>query len=495
MNNLYSVDYEKAIIAAILQDPNCLLDLGFLKSSDFCNQNSTIFELCRNIFENKGLISVLTVTEKAKSYSLKIEGMEIIDYITSLYNLPINIKEIPQIAKEVKKLSLIRHVIKKADELKEIVSNSTTKPVKEIFSAIDDTLSKSLETFETSIDDPVNVYDIIENIVEERGNNPIEIVGHVTPYKTFNDYYGGIRNGNIYCVASRQGSGKSTFLQHMLDGIVNECNKNIKALYLDTEMQIEDHVIRLAAMKTGCPYYLIDTGLWRKDIVWFPTMREKLKELKSNKENNLYFKQVGSMGIKDLCTFIKRWYYGKVGKGNQCVISYDYLKLLLADKSNSNEWQGILDKIQYLKDVIDEINSPLLTAIQVNRTGVVTNRQSSEVVDDESVISTSDRVGWLVSYLAILRRKTPDEIVRDGENAGSHKLVTLKSRFQGKISTGHTDLVKLFIDKKIQYRMNYINLNINNFNMEDRGSLRELADRNGWTRLIQKENKNEDIAI
>ena len=91
MNNLYSVDYEKAIIATILQNPSCLLDLGFLKSSDFCNQNSIIFELCKNIFENKGLVSVLTVTEKAKSYNLKIEGIEIIDYLNALYG--VNIRE------------------------------------------------------------------------------------------------------------------------------------------------------------------------------------------------------------------------------------------------------------------------------------------------------------------------------------------------------------------------------------------------------------------
>ena len=498
MNNLYSVDYEKAIISAILQDPNCLLDLGFLKSSDFCNQNSTIFELCRNIFENKGLISVLTVTEKAKSYSLKIEGMEIIDYITSLYNLPINIKEIPQIAKEVKKLSLIRHVIKKADELKEIVSKSTTKPAKEIFEAIDNTIGKSLETFEIASSEAVNVYDELTNLAEIRGNTPRTIVGYTMPFKSFNDYYGGIRNGEMYVVASRAANGKSTYLQFVMDKIINECNPDldIKGLYMDTEMQKDDFSIRLLAQRLKVPAFLIDSGNWRKDIVWYPVMREGLKELSKNKKNNLYFYQVSSMSVRDLCSFIKKWYYNKVGRGNPAILSYDYLKVLMSDNMNGqSEWIALNNKMQQLKDTIDEINVPLLTAIQVNRSGITSNRQSSEVVDDESAISTSDRVGWLSAMLSILRRKTADEIVRDGINAGSHKQIILKARYQGFISKGHHDWVRLCIDKKIQYKMNYMNLNIDNFSIEDKGTLYDLAQRNGWLKIKDSGNEIGDVAI
>lgn len=495
MSNLYSIEYEKAFLSAIIQTPDILLDyLNILDGKDFTSHNGIIYEIIKNIYQNKGAISVLTVSEKAKSLNLTIEGIEIFDYLSALNRTPINLKEIKDVAKEIKKLSLIRHVISETDKLKNQIIENRDKPAKEIFTAIDETLSKSYQTFDISADEPTNIYEKVRDCIEERGNTPVEIVGYTTPYKTFNDYYGGIRNGQIICIASRTGNGKSTFLLNTLDRIVNDLNidQDVKGLFLDTEMEEQDNIIRLVAAKTGCPYYLLDSGQWRKNLEWYSIVRDEIKKLSSNKRNNLFFKQVGSMGIKDLSNYIKRWYYNKIGKGNKCIIAYDYLKILMADKisHNTSEWQLALDKLQMLKDVIDEIQAPLLTAIQVNRTGIITNRFSHEIVDDESVISTSDRIAYIVSMLAILRRKTADEMIKDGQLAGTHKCIVLKSRFQGIKSFGHHDLVKVMIDNKVQYKLNYINFNIDNFKVDDCGSFRELAALKGWTNIKKEENND-----
>ena len=499
MDNLYSVEFEQFILACILQSNDSLLNLSFLKQKDFSKINGILYELFSNQYYNKFSITPLLISEKCKSLGITLEGVEVIDYLEALNGRAVELSKLIEIAKEIKKLALIRHVIKKADELKETVSKATTKPAKEIFEAIDNTIGDSLESFDTNEDDAQNVYEVINNVIEERGNTPRDFSGYLTPFETYNNMFGGLRDGNIYCFAARSGSFKSTLLTNLCDKVANECNKesDIKVLMLDTELTKDDFILRLAAIKTKTPFWLIDTGQWRKDILWYPIMREALKELSNNKTNNLYFKQCGGMSSQDTINFAKKWYYKTVGKGGKALLCYDYMKILAADMNHksSNEWTAALQKMQDFKNLIDELQCPLLTAVQVNRFGTVNNRNSSEIVDDDSIISTSDRLNWLVSLMCIFRRKSPDEIARDGINFGKLKMIPLKARYLGRDASSYSDLVKIMVDKKVQFKQNYINFDVDNFNIIDKGSFYQCATFNGWTRLAQKENKNEDVAI
>ena len=76
----------------------------------------------------------------------------------------------------------------------------------------------------------------------------------------------------------------------------------------------------------------------------------------------------------------------------------------------------IAQKIDKLKRLSEEINCPIITAMQMNRSGENFNRKGAAVVDDSSAIALSDRLQWFASFVAIFRRKTVDEIAIDGEN-------------------------------------------------------------------------------
>jgi hypothetical protein len=100
-----------------------------------------------------------------------------------------------------------------------------------------------------------------------------------------------------------------------------------------------------------------------------------------------------------------------------------------------------------------ELNVPILTACQLNRS-------AENGVDDSSAISQSDRLQWYASFVAIFRRKSVEEIADDGPEFGSHKLIPLATRFQGKDSAGHHDLVRIKEGKKVKYAQNFISFNI-----------------------------------
>ena len=154
--------------------------------------------------------------------------------------------------------------------------------------------------------------------------------------------------------------------------------------------------------------------------------------------------------------------------------------------------QAIGQKIDKLKRISEEIKCPIVTAMQLNRSGESFNRSSSNVVDDSSVIALSDRLQWFASFVAIFRRKTLDELALDGQEFGTHKLIPTKTRFQGREAAGHQDLVRrLDPNGKQIWAQNYLNYNVHNFKIEERGSLLTIAQRQREQYELNDRNEND----
>ena len=249
--------------------------------------------------------------------------------------------------------------------------------------------------------------------------------------------------------------------------------EDVRVLYLDTEMNSEDVMLRTMSAISGVPFWYLDTGQYRDN----PEMKQKvdaaLAQIRANKISFSH-KYVANRGIDDIISIIKRWYLSKCGRSKKAIVVYDYLKLTGEKISNDwKEYQVLGEKTNRLKECATEIKAPLLAAIQINRSGVFGNKEGG--ADDESVIAISDRISWFASYLGIFRRKTTDEITQDGSQHGTHKLITLKARFQGRESYGHHDLVRVPKGDKHVYKMNFINYNVQNFNVEECGCLRDMV--------------------
>jgi len=138
--------------------------------------------------------------------------------------------------------------------------------------------------------------------------------------------------------------------------------------------------------------------------------------------------------------------------------------------------------------VAEEIKAPLITAMQMNRSG-------ENLVDDSSAISLSDRLQWFATFVAIFRRKTIDEMDNDGERFGTHKLIPLKTRFQGREAAGHQDLIRRRVTEVIygqqveneKYVKNYLNFRVENFKVKEEGTLEDIVRHDHQPRNIQPE--------
>jgi replicative DNA helicase len=490
---IYSVQVERHVLGGLIRNPEIFFDISkFISEKDFFNDvHSTIFSCIKDELNKNNKIDKVLLAQKIKNLGISFKDeIDIFSYIDALALTQINSQGTINACKELSKLKVRRELMETAENVKKYVKENAEENIDAIVSKVDGIYNNKISQYYIE-GEPINLFEELESIIEEIGNNPRDETGLKTPYNNFNNLYGGLKQGNIYSIVSRPGQGKSTWLNDIGYKTSNVSNKNTKALILDTEMSTLDTQMRLVASISGVPLWFIETGNWRKN----PEMIQKVRDAWPKVKNMTHYHyHVANKNIDEISSIIRRWYYTKVGRVNQAVIVYDYIKLT-GEKVGQNwaEHQAIGDKIDKLKRISEEIKCPVITAMQLNRTGENFNRNANQVTDDSSAIALSDRMQWFASFVGIFRRKTQDEIQVDGEQFGTHKLIAIKTRFQGKDGAGHHDLVRRRVgENEFKYFNNYINFEVNNFNVEERGTLREIVDAENERLDFDQEGQSED---
>lgn len=497
---IFSLPVEKHVIAGCLKYPKLFFEIDtFISEKDFYHEiHSVLFSVIKsNISQNESVDNVL-ISEKIKNLGITFKNqINVFDYLQSLSLIKLSEKALIEAAQALKTLTIKREIFETAEKLKEKMSAKEEMSADQIIAAADAIYNEKISVYDL-FEDPVNIFEDAKEQIELIGNTPVDDAGFITPFNDFNRLFGGLRPKNLYAFVARPKSGKTTMLCDLNYKICNEINKGtVSCLYLDTEMETLDVQKRLVSSISGVPFWYIDTGNWRKD----PGMTQKVRATWAKIKNfKFYHLKVGNKTTSEILSIARRWYYSKVGRGEKAIITYDYLKMTGEGVSESwKEYQVIGDKTDKLKKLGEELNCVILTSTQMNRSGESQNRRAGNFTDDSSAIALSDRLQWFASYVGIFRRKTVDEIEEDGEEWGTHKLITTASRFQGKDAAGHVDLVERIVDGERKYVNNYISFDVKNFNVEEKGSLDQLVKRNGLRfqifdrdgRLVDEENQNE----
>lgn len=482
---LYSLQIEKHVIGGLLQNPQIITDIdAFVSEKDFVAQpHGVLFSCIRHAYLGNEKVDATLMAQKVKSLGITFkEDLDIFDYVSSISFSPITADAAIQACRELVKLRVLRDVEATCERIKTVVNKSTEQPLDATLASVDSIYGEQINSLSIS-DEPDDIFSDIYQLVEERGNNPIDEIGLSTPYPEFNRMYGGLRGGNVYAIASRPGQGKTTWLNHLACEMARI--HQVPVLVLDTEMTSKEIKFRTAASQCGVPLWFLETGQWRRNAEMVDKVRERLKNIHQNFK--VYHYHVGNKNIDQVMSIMRRWYLKVVGRGQRCVIIYDYLKIT-TEKVGTNwaEHQALGEKVDKLKRISLELDAPVFTAIQINRSGENAGRTSNNIVDDSSAIAISDRLAWFGTYLAIFRRKTEDEFALDTPESGTHKLIELKARYQGREASGHHDrILRTFPDGERRYVRNYINFQVQNFNVEERGSLRDSIMRQNAQFLVE----------
>ncbi len=179
----------------------------------------------------------------------------------------------------------------------------------------------------------------------------------------------------------------------------------LPALYLDTEMQEDDHRVRNLAALSGVPMTSIETGQFAQNEETVSKVEEAAERMKGMPYDML---SIAGQPFEETLAIMRRWVIRKVGlnangKANPCVIVFDYLKLMDAAgiSRNVQEFQLLGFIMTGLHNFAVKYGIPIVLFVQLNRDGIDT--------ENSTAASGSDRIIWLCSNFTIYKKLSEEE--------------------------------------------------------------------------------------
>ena len=251
---------EKHVLAGFLNYPDLVIEVDiWLSEKDFyIKEHQTIFSVIRNtVIEGDEEIDNVLIANKINNLGITFEKINIFDYLRALKGMTITRKNALEACQELSKIRVSREIDDVLDKGKEFLRDNLNSDIDTILTGCDDIYNSKLDSY-TLKEEPKNLFEGMDDFIEEIGNNPNEETGLATGFKEFNRLYGGLMPGNIYAIVPRPGQGKSTWIQNL--ALKSSLKNDVSTLVCDTEMNSDENKFRLMASLSKVPLWHIQTG-------------------------------------------------------------------------------------------------------------------------------------------------------------------------------------------------------------------------------------------
>lgn len=425
---------ERAILAGICRyGEEIYLDISdIIKESSFTiDSNAIIYRCIKNIYEknNQLTVDISSIYSSANELGLStiLSKKEETQHLKAIIDFPVSKENIRKFAGKIKKLEIARSLHKELGIAQEkMLDINGTESIGSIISLAEDTIFGFTNNLNEVENNPILMGKDLEEYIEYLSTNPIDQVGIPTGFPIYDQAIGGgLRKSTVNIIAARPKTGKTLLSDNMGYYIANKLK--IPVLNMDTEMTKEDHIHRVLAMITEIEIRDIETG---KFISTEDKSKKIDKAVQELKNSPLYYKSIAGKAFDEQIAIMRRWLLKDVGlnedgTAKDCVIFYDYLKLMDTQGMSQDlkEYQVLGFMMTELHNFATKYKVPVVAFIQLNRDGI--NKESTDTA------SGSDRIIWLCSNFTIFKRKSDEEIAEDGPIHGNRKLVPLISRHGG----------------------------------------------------------------
>ena len=427
---------ERAILAGIFNyGSDAFIDVDDIVDvkSFTIEENQILYSCLKKVLETSTSVDLPSLLSAASSLGFESAFDKKIppNHVRSITNLDIALENVRQHAVKIKKLEIARDIRQRARRVQnEIVNVTGDESVDELLGIGESPFFELSSLLNDSVDEkPVILGEEIENYILHLEENPSDTLGLSSGFSRFDTAIGGgFRRKCIDLVAARPKVGKSMLADNIAMHISGTLD--VPVLMLDTEMSKEDHWNRLLANFSGIQINDIATG----NFMNISGGKERVEQA-SEKLKNIPFSYISIAGktFEETLSIIRRWIvknvgFDKNGRANDCMLIYDYLKLMHSEQINDNlaEFQVLGFQITQLHNFTVRYDVPCLAFVQLNRDGI-----TKETTD---VVSGSDRLIWLCSSFTIFKNKSDEEIAEDQGKSGNKKLVPVVSRHGGGLS-------------------------------------------------------------
>ena len=425
---------ERAILAGICRHgEDAYLDVAdILQESSFTIDSNVVLyrclkQLCEN--EHKPKIDIASIYSVAQELGVShlLSKKEEAQHLRAIIDFPVSLENIRKFAAKVRKLEIARLLRKQLEGAQDkLLEINGSEPVTSILGIAEDAVFNFSSLLNDSDNNPIAIGKDIEEYIKSLEENKIDQIGIPSGFPIYDKAIGGgLRKGTVNVIAARPKTGKTLLSDNIGFHIAH--NHKIPVLNMDTEMNTVDHINRVLAMMTEVEINHIETGKFAET----PDKRNKITRAAQDlKDTKLFYKSIAGKPFEEQLAVMRRWLLKEVGLNDDgtakdCVIFYDYLKLMDSQGMSQDlkEYQVLGFMMTSLHNFAVRYQIPIVAFIQLNRDGIT--KESTDTA------SGSDRIIWLCSNFTIFKRKSDEEIAEDGPSNGNRKLVPLVSRHGG----------------------------------------------------------------
>ena len=355
MEELYNLNIERAVLSAIIFDPEIYEDVAsYLKPEDFYLPfHQYLFIAMERLFEQE-----LPIDEEFLKKELeKMDKFDEVAMIEVLSSNPItNTKAYIQ---EIKAYSNKRALITLATEIKKL----TIEDSLDVVDVMDRVEQKLYEITQESVSDDfkdskqitVNMLKDIERL-KELGNS--KLIGVDTGFENLNDKTSGFGKGDLVIVAARPAMGKTALVLNMA---LKAIERNEGVAFFSLEMPAEQLMLRMLSAKTSIPLQALRIGNL-KDDEW-SRLSSAVDDISRRK---LFVDDGGYATIHHVRSKLRKL---KTQHPEISLAIIDYLQLMSGDSrfGNSGRQQEISEISRGLKQLARELEIPIIALSQLNR--------------------------------------------------------------------------------------------------------------------------------
>ena len=351
-------DAEQAVLGSMLTDNDAVMAaVEVLKEDAFYREdNKIIYQAILNLYSKSESIDIITLKDELESMG-KFEQVGGLEYLASLPDKVPTTANVQKYIKIVEEKSVLRNLIKTANEIIELGYNPT-EDVEDIMDGAEKKIFDIMQSKNTKSYTPIKDV-LVESFtnLEKLYNQKQHVTGVPTQFYDLDDKTAGLHGSELILVAARPAMGKTAFALNIATNAA--LRANVPVAIFSLEMSKDQLVNRMLCSEAMVDSNKVRTG--KLDEEDWTKLAEAIGPLS---EAGVYIDDTPGISVMEIRTKCRKLKMEK----NIGLVVIDYLQLISgSNKRNGSREQEISEISRSLKVLAKELNVPVIALSQLSR--------------------------------------------------------------------------------------------------------------------------------
>ena len=351
-------DAEQAVLGSMLTDNDAVMAaVEVLKEDAFYREdNKIIYQAILNLYSKSEPIDIITLKDELESMG-KFEQVGGFEYLASLPDKVPTTANVQKYIKIVEEKSVLRNLIKTANEIIELGYNPT-EDVEDIMDGAEKKIFDIMQSKNTKSYTPIKDV-LVESFtnLEKLYNQKQHVTGVPTQFYDLDDKTAGLHGSELILVAARPAMGKTAFALNIATNAA--LRANVPVAIFSLEMSKDQLVNRMLCSEAMVDSNKVRTG--KLDEEDWTKLAEAIGPLS---EAGVYIDDTPGISVMEIRTKCRKL---KMEKNIGLVVIH-YLQLISgSNKRNGSREQEISEISRSLKVLAKELNVPVIALSQLSR--------------------------------------------------------------------------------------------------------------------------------